>query len=222
MTAPRFIPAPTIDSRSDKELIERAEEFYTTMQRRRTARDFSDRPVPRDLIEQCIRTAATAPSGANLQPWHFVAISDSDLKREIRISAEAEEKEFYEHRAPKAWLEALAPLGTDWHKPFLETAPWLIAVFAQPFRILPDGTRSPTYYAVESVGIAAGMLVTAVHSCGLTSLTHTPSPMGFLNRILKRPSHEKPFLLLVVGHPARDARVPDISRKSLVEISSFV
>ena len=185
-------------------------------------RDFSDRSVPREVIEYCIRTAATAPSGANLQPWHFVAISDSDLKHEIRIAAEAEEKEFYEHRAPNAWLEALAPLGTDWHKPFLETAPWLIAVFAQPFRILPDGTRSPTYYAVESVGIAAGMLVTAVHSCGLASLTHTPSPMGFLNRILKRPSDEKPFLLLVVGRPKRDARVPDISRKSLMEISSFV
>jgi hypothetical protein len=144
------------------------------------------------------------------------------VKREIRIAAEAEEKEFYESRAPKAWLEALAPLGTDWHKPFLESAPWLIAVFAQPFRILPDGTRSPTYYAIESVGIAAGILVTAVHSCGLVSLTHTPSPMGFLNRILERPSYEKPFLLLVVGHPSGDACVPDISRKPLAEISSFV
>ena len=192
------------------------------MQKRRTVRDFSDRPVPRELIEYCLSAAGTAPSGANLQPWHFVAISDADVKREIRIAAEAEEKEFYEHRAPKAWLEALAPLGTDWHKPFLETAPWLVAVFAQPFRILPDGTRSPTYYAIESVGIATGILVTAVHSCGLASLTHTPSPMGFLNRILKRPSHEKPFLLLVVGHPAQDARVPDISRKPLAEISSFV
>ena len=192
------------------------------MQRRRTIRDFSDRPVPREVIEYCIRTAGTAPNGANLQPWHFVTISDPAVKREIRIAAEAEEKEFYEHRAPKAWLEALAPLGTDWHKPFLESAPWLIAVFAQPFRILPDGTRSPTYYAIESVGIATGILVTAVHSCGLVSLTHTPSPMGFLNRILERPSHEKPFLLLVVGHPARDARVPDISRKPLAEISSFV
>ena len=192
------------------------------MQKRRTVRDFSDRPVPRELIEHCLSAAGTAPSGANLQPWHFVAISDPDVKREIRIAAEAEEKEFYEHRAPKAWLEALAPLGTDWHKPFLETAPWLVAVFAQPFRILPDGTRSPTYYAIESVGIATGILVTAVHSCGLASLTHTPSPMGFLNRILKRPSHEKPFLLLVVGHPAQDARVPDISRKPLAKISSFV
>jgi nitroreductase len=220
--APRFIPAPNIGNCSDTELIERARKFYATMQRRRTIRNFSDRPVSRDVIEYCIRTAGTAPNGANLQPWHFVAISDPAVKREIRIAAESEEKEFYERRAPKAWLEALAPLGTDWHKPFLESAPWLIAVFAQPFRILPDGTRSPTYYAIESVGIAAGVLVTAVHSCGLVSLTHTPSPMGFLNRILERPSHEKPFLLLVVGHPARDACVPDISRKSLAEISSFV
>jgi nitroreductase len=222
MKAPRFVSAPKIDTGTDKELIERSKEFYAMMQKRRTVRDFSDRPVPRELIEHCLSAAGTAPSGANLQPWHFVAISDPDVKREIRIAAEAEEKEFYEHRAPKAWLEALAPLGTDWHKPFLETAPWLVAVFAQPFRILPDGTRSPTYYAIESVGIATGILVTAVHSCGLASLTHTPSPMGFLNRILKRPSHEKPFLLLVVGHPAQDARVPDISRKPLAKISSFV
>jgi nitroreductase len=220
--APRFIPAPNVGNCSDTELIERARKFYATMQRRRTIRNFSDRPVSREVIEYCIRTAGTAPNGANLQPWHFVAISDPGVKREIRIAAESEEKEFYERRAPKAWLEALAPLGTDWHKPFLESAPWLIAVLAQPFRILPDGTRSPTYYAIESVGIAAGVLVTAVHSCGLVSLTHTPSPMGFLNRILERPSHEKPFLLLVVGHPARDACVPDISCKSLAEISSFV
>jgi nitroreductase len=222
MKAPRFVSAPKIDTGTDKELIERSKEFYAMMQKRRTVRDFSARPVPRELIEHCLSSAGTAPSGANLQPWHFVAISDPDVKREIRIAAEAEEKEFYEHRAPKAWLEALAPLGTDWHKPFLETAPWLVAIFAQPFRILSDGTRSPTYYAIESVGIATGILVTAVHSCGLASLTHTPSPMGFLNRILKRPSHEKPFLLLVVGHPAQDARVPDISRKPLAKISSFV
>jgi nitroreductase len=157
-----------------------------------------------------------------LQPWHFVAVSDPALKHEIRGAAEKEEKEFYEHRAPKAWLEALAPLGTDSNKPFLETAPWLIAVFAQPFRILEDGTRSPTYYAIESVGIATGILVTAVHSCGLVSLTHTPSPMGFLNRILGRPSYEKPFVLLVVGHPAENALVPDIGRKPIDAISSFV
>jgi iodotyrosine deiodinase len=222
MTLPSLVPAPKINNRSDDELVRRAQEFYEVMQRRRTIRDFSDRPVRREVIEHCIRAAGTAPSGANLQPWHFVAISDPAIKREIRIAAEKEEKEFYEHRAPKAWLEALAPLGTDSNKPFLEIAPWLIAVFAQPFRILADGTRSPTYYAIESVGIATGILVTAVHSCGLVSLTHTPSPMGFLNRILARPSYEKPFVLLVVGHPAENALVPDIGRKPLDKISSFV
>ena len=222
MTLPRWVPAPKIDDRSDDELLRRAREFYETMQRRRTIRDYSNRPVPREVIEYCIRAAGTAPSGANLQPWHFAAVSDPAIKRQIRIAAEKEEKEFYEHRAPKAWLDALAALGTDSNKPFLEIAPWLIAVFAQPFRTLADGTRSPTYYAIESVGIATGMLVTAVHSCGLVALTHTPSPMGFLNKILGRPSHEKPFVLLVVGHPVEGARVPDISRKDLNEISSFV
>ena len=156
-----------------------------------------------------------------MQPWHFVAVSDPVVKHQIRIAVEKKEKEFYAHRAPKAWLEALAPLGTDSNKPFLEIAPWLIAVFAQPFRILADGTRSPTYYAIESVGIATGILVTAVHSCGLVSLTHTPSPMGFLNRILGRPLYEKAFVLLVVGHPAENALIPDIGRKPLEEISSF-
>ncbi len=219
---PRLVPAPKIDSQSDDEILRRTKEFYETMQRRRTFRDFSDRPVPRKVIEHCIRAAGTAPSGANLQPWHFVAVSDPVVKQQIRIAAEKEEKEFYAQRAPKAWLEALAPLGTDSNKPFLEIAPWLIAVFAQPFRILTDGNRSPTYYAIESVGIATGILVTAVHSCGLVSLTHTPSPMGFLNRILGRPSHEKPFVLLVVGHPAENALVPDIGRKSVEKISSFV
>jgi iodotyrosine deiodinase len=222
MTLPKLVPAPKIDSRSDDELLRRAQEFYEMMQRRRTFRDFSERSVPREVIEYCIRAAGTAPSGANLQPWHFVAVSEPAVKEEIRIAAEKEEKEFYAHRAPKAWLEALGPLGTDSNKPFLEIAPWLIAVFAQPFRILADGTRSPTYYAIESVGIATGILVTAVHSCGLVSLTHTPSPMGFLNRILGRPSDEKPFVLLVVGHPAENALVPDIGRKPFEEISSFV
>jgi iodotyrosine deiodinase len=207
---------------SDEEILERARNFYEAMQRRRTIRDYSDRPVPREVIEYCIRAAGTAPSGANLQQWHFVAVSDPAVKHQIRVAAEKEEREFYAKRAPKAWLEALAPLGTDPNKPFLETAPWLIAVFAQPFRTLADGTRSPTYYAIESVGIATGLLVTAVHSCCLVALTHTPSPMGFLNKILGRPSHEKPFVLLVVGHPAENARVPDISRKDLSEISSFV
>ena len=222
MMKPRLVPAPKIENRSDEELLRCAREFYETMERRRTFRDYSDRPVPREVMEYCLRTAGTAPSGANLQPWHFVAISDPAIKREIRVAAESEEREFYQHRAPKAWLEALAPLGTDSNKAFLETAPWLVAVFAQPVRILADGTRSPTYYAIESVGIATGMLVTAVHSSGLVALTHTPSPMGFLNKILGRPSHEKPFVLLVVGHPADNALVPDIGRKPLDEISSFL
>ena len=222
MSLPRFVPAPKIKPLADDQILKRARQFYEAMRRRRTIRDYSDRPVPRKVIEYCIRAAGTAPSGANLQPWHFVAVSDAAIKRQIRVAAEKEEKEFYEHRAPKAWLEALAPLGTDSNKPFLETAPWLIAVFAQPFRTLADGTRSPTYYAIESVGIATGLLVTAVHSCGLVALTHTPSPMGFLNKILERPSHEKPFVLLVVGHPAENAQVPDIGRKALAEISSFV
>jgi iodotyrosine deiodinase len=222
MDFPRLVPAREIAQRDDNDVLEKAQRFYENMQERRTIRDFSDRPVPREVIEVCLRAAGTAPSGANLQPWHFVAVNDPAVKKEIRVAAEIEEKEFYEQRAPKAWLEALAPLGTDSRKPFLETAPWLIAVFAQPFRILPDGTRSPTYYAIESVGIATGLLVTAVHLCGLAALTHTPSPMGFLNRILGRPSHEKAFVLLVVGHPARGALVPDIGRKPLTEISSFV
>jgi len=218
----RMISAPRIENRSDDELLQAARRFYETMGLRRTIRDFSDRPVPREIIEECIRAAGTAPSGANLQPWHFVALSDPTTTREIRFAAETEEKEFYERRAPEAWLEALAPIGTDSNKPFLEIAPWLIAVFAQPFRHLPDGSRSPTYYAIESVGIATGILVTALHTCGLAVLTHTPSPMGFLNRILGRPAHEKPFVLLVTGHPAEDARVPDIGRKRLEEISTFL
>jgi iodotyrosine deiodinase len=221
MEFPQFVSAPKRCKASDQELMANATGFYQTMQRRRTIRDFSDRPVPREVIEQCIRAAGTAPNGANLQPWHFVVISNPDVKHEIRIAAEIEEKEFYTNRAPKEWLAALAPLGTDSSKPFLETAPWLIAIFVQPYRVLADGTRIKTYYAIESVGIATGLLVAAVHSCGLASLTHTPSPMGFLNRILGRPQHEKPFLLLVVGHPAAEAMVPNISRKSLEEISSF-
>ena len=192
------------------------------MRQRRTVRDFSERPVPREIIESCLRVAGSAPSGANLQPWHFVAVSDPEIKREIRVAAEAEEKEFYEHRAPAEWLEALAPIGTDWRKPFLEVAPWLIAIFSQPYRTLPNGKKFKHYYATESVGIATGLLIAAVHTTGLVSLTHTPSPMAFLNRILKRPAYEKPFLLLVVGHPAENATVPDIKRKPLAEIASFL
>ena len=184
-------------------------------------RDFSTRPVAREVIEDCLRAAGTAPSGANMQPWHFVAVSEPEAKREIRLAAEVEEREFYQHRAPAEWLAALAALRTDARKPFLETAPWLIAIFVQPYRLNDAGTRVKHYYATESVGIATGPLVAALHYAGLATLTHTPSPMGFLNSVLGRPLHEKPFLLLVVGHPAEGAQVPDIKRKTLTEISSF-
>ena len=221
MNKPNFVPLPACEILSDEEIGARAASFHARMARR-TVRDFSDRPVPRAVIEHCLRTAGSAPNGANLQPWHFVAVSDPALKHEIRLAAEAEEKEFYEHRAPNEWLEALAALGTDAQKPFLERAPWLIAIFAQPYRILPDGRKQKHYYVTESVGIATGFLVAAIHQAGLVSLTHTPSPMGFLNKLLHRPAHEKPFLLLVVGHPADSAMVPDIQRKPLGEISSFL
>ena len=222
MTKLNFVPLPPRETLTDNELLARTSNFHAAMARRRTVRDFSDRPVPREVIEHCLSTAGSAPNGANLQPWHFVAVSDPALKNEIRVAAEAEEREFYEHRAPNEWLEALAALGTDSSKPFLETAPWLIAIFSQPYRVLPDGRRLKHYYATESVGIATGFLIAAIHQAGLASLTHTPSPMGFLNKLLQRPSYEKPFLLLVVGHPAEGAVVPDIQRKPLTEISSFI
>ncbi len=222
MNKPTFIPLPPRDDLPDLELAMRAAKFQAEMARRRTVRDFSDRPVPREVIETCLRTAGSAPNGANLQPWHFVAVHDAALKHEIRVAAEAEEEEFYTHRAPNEWLEALSALGTDAAKPFLEKAPWLIAIFAQPYRILPDGRKMKLYYASESVGIATGFLIASIHLAGLASLTHTPSPMGFLNKLLGRPPHEKPFLLLVVGYPAEGALVPDIQRKPLAEISSFI
>ena len=196
----------------------RSRVFFDNLSNRRTIRDFSDKPVDKSAIENCIKTAGTAPSGANMQPWHFVLISDPAIKKQIRIAAEKEEREFYEQRAPKEWLEALAPLGTDDNKPYLETAPYLIAIFMQRFGKLPDGREVKHYYGLESVGIATGMLITAIHNAGLTSLTHTPSPMGFLNKILERPKNERPFLLLVVGHPTEDAKVPDIKRKDINEI----
>jgi nitroreductase len=196
----------------------RSQIFFENLSTRRTIRNFSDKPVDREVIENCIRTAGTAPSGANMQPWHFVLISDPTIKKQIRVAAEKEEKEFYEKRAPKEWLEALAPLGTDNNKPYLETAPYLIAIFMQRYGKLPDGREVKHYYGLESVGIATGMLITAIHNAGLASLTHTPSPMGFLNQILKRPKNERPFLLLVVGHPSEGAAVPDIKRKDMSEI----
>ena len=222
MKKSNFIPYDTFQEYPTEEMIERARSFRTEMQRRRTIRDFDSRPVPRENIEECIRTAGTAPNGANMQPWRFVVVSDPGVKKKIREAAEAEEREFYERRATEEWLEALAPLGTDWQKPFLEEAPYLIVIFGLSNTILPDGQKLKNYYVTESVGIATGMLITAIHNAGLASLTHTPSPMAFLNKILDRPANERPFLVLVVGYPAKDLTVPEISKKSLGEIASFI
>lgn len=222
MSLPGFIPLSDYQEYGIDEMKERAAAFSRQMRRRRTVRHFSDRPIPLEIIQECIRAAASAPSGANLQPWRFVVVSDPSVKRQIRIAAEQEEKEFYTKRAPKEWLEALAPLGTDEHKPFLETAPYLIAIFVERYGVLPDGRKVKHYYAVESVGIATGILITAIHTAGLASLTHTPSPMKFLNEILGRQSNESPFLLLVVGYPAEGALVPDIERKRMENVCTFI
>lgn len=222
MRQPIFKPFSEYQEFPVEEMKARAAKFYADIRRRRTVREFSDRPVPREIIEHCLLAAGTAPNGANLQPWHFVVISDPAIKKQIRQAAEEEERAFYQERAPQEWLEALAPLGTDEHKPFLETAPYLIAIFAQNYGLTPDGNKVKHYYATESVGIATGMLITAVHNAGLASLTHTPSPMGFLNEILNRPSNERPFLILVVGYPAEDAQVPVITKKPLDEIATFL
>ncbi len=217
-----YVPLTGYREFSIEEMRSRLDEFQADVQRRRTVRDFSDRPVPRDIVENALRAAGSAPSGANLQPWHFVVVGDADKKRQIRWAAEEEEKEFYEHRASAEWLAALEPLGTDTHKPFLEDAPYLIAVFMQKTGILPDGRKVKHYYPAESTGLATGILITALHRAGLVLLTHTPSPMGFLNELLDRPKNEKPFLLLVVGYPASDVMVPDIRRKTLAEFVTFV
>jgi len=207
---------------SDEEILGRAHRFNEQMQQRRTVRSFSDRPVAREVIEQCLRVAGSAPSGANLQPWSFVAISDPAVKRKIRLAAEDEERAFYSGRAPQPWLEVLKPLETNESKPFLEVAPWLVAIFVQRTGRSTDGVSAKHYYAIESVGIATGLLITACHLCGLATLTHTPSPMNFLATILERPDNERPFLLLVIGHPAEGATVPDIERKRFDEIAHFV
>lgn len=222
---PRFLPLE-FERLAPEEALRRSQEFRSRIARRRTVRDFSDEPVPEDLVLNAVRAAATAPSGANRQPWKFVVVSDPTVKRRIRIAAEAEEKDSYERRMPEEWLEALAPLGTDWRKPFLETAPYLVVVFkmdfepASPSDGVNDGTavKRKNYYASESVGIACGFLLVALHLSGLATLTHTPSPMGFLNGILGRPPHEKPFLLIPVGYPAAGAKVPDIGRKAEGEV----
>jgi iodotyrosine deiodinase len=221
MPALKTIALPPRDPIPDEERIARAAGFADEMARRRTVRDFAPTPVPRALIEHCLRAAGTAPSGANQQPWRFVAISDPALKHRIREAAEAEEREFYEHRAPDAWLEALAPLGTDADKPFLDVAPWLIAVFYERFGLDADGNKHKRYYPHESVGIATGLLIAALHRAGLATLTHTPSPMGFLNEVLDRPRNEMAYLLLVAGHPAEDCRVPDVERLPLEAYASF-
>jgi iodotyrosine deiodinase len=205
-----------------QQMRERAEVFFEQMRTRRSVRDFSDREVPLEIIEQCLLTAGSAPSGANRQPWHFAVVSDPARKQEIRLGAEEEEREFYQRRAPQDWLDALAPLGTDEHKPFLEIAPYLIVIFSQKFEVDAAGKKHKNYYVPESVGIATGMLIAALHNAGLATLTHTPSPMKFLNRILDRPDTEKPAMILVVGYPAEGAEVPDITRKSLKDIASFL
>ena len=216
-----FVPLDSYVGYPPPEMVRRAAVFRELAARRRTVRDYSDRPVPREVIEECVRAAGTAPSGANHQPWHFVVVSDRGVKARIRVAAEREERAFYRGGAPREWLEALAALGTDENKPFLETAPYLIAIFAERYMLRPDGGKVKNYYVQESVGIATGVLITALHYAGLATLTHTPSPMNFLNDILGRPSNERPFLLLVTGYPADDARVPAITRKPLEGIATF-
>jgi iodotyrosine deiodinase len=216
------IPLSGYRELNSAEMLARADTFAAEIGRRRSVRRFAERPIPAGVIEACLRAAGAAPSGANRQPWHFAVVEDAATKRKIREGAEAEEREFYEHRAAQDWLDALAPLGTDANKPFLEIAPTLIAVFSQKHTISASGEKFKNYYPVESVGIATGFLIAALHHAGLATLTHTPSPMKFLNEILARPESEKPFVLLVVGYPAADATVPDIQRKSLNEIASFV
>ena len=222
MTEHKTVPLADYRAYSVEEMRERVERFHADMARRRTVREFSDRPVPRDIIETALEAAGTAPSGANLQPWHFVVVGAAETKKRIREAAEAEERQFYEHRASPEWLAALEPLGTDSSKPFLETAPYLIAVFLQKYGRLDDGRKVKHYYPTESTGLATGILITALHRAGLATLTHTPSPMKFLNEILGRPVSERPFLLLVVGYPAEDARVPDIERKDLHDFTTFI
>ncbi len=206
----------------DEEMLARAEAFYRDLDRRRSVRDFTARPVPRRLVELAIRTASTAPSGAHKQPWTFVAVGDAEVKRRIREAAEEEERAFYAERATAEWLDALAPIGTDWRKPFLETVPWVVVLFAQSTGVDEAGEKQKHYYVQESCGIAAGFFIAALHRMGLATLTHTPSPMRFLNEILGRPGNERPYILFPVGFPAADAEVPDLERKPLGEVAVWV
>ncbi len=220
MSRALFEPLAGYHGHADPDMQARARRFYAELRRRRSVREFSDRPVPRDVIENALRAAGSAPSGANLQPWHFAVITDGRAKQRIRVMAEQEEREFYDGRAPQEWLDALAPLGTDANKPFLEIAPVLIAIFAQRHGSLPDGRLVKHYYVPESVGIATGFLIATLHDAGLATLTHTPSPMGFLKQILGRPEHERPFLLIPIGYPSDDCVVPKfaVQRKPLDEV----
>ena len=203
---------------STDEMNLRSKSLLHQIQQRRSVRDFSSQNVPIEVIKNCIKTAASAPSGANKQPWHFSLVQDKKIKKEIRVAAESEEKQFYEHRASKEWLEDLNQFGTDWKKPFLETAPFLIVIFSQVFEKNADGENRKNYYVNESVGIAAGFLLTALHNAGLATLTHTPSPMNFLAKILKRPDNERAYLLIPVGYPSKNAKVPIISKKPFSKI----
>lgn len=216
-----FIPL-NFAAQDEQAMVQAARAFYQQMASRRSVRDFSAKPIPQSILEQAILAAGSAPSGANMQPWHFTVVQDPSIKKRIRQAAEIEERELYENRASDEWLDALAPLGTDANKPFLETAPALIAIFLKKVTIDEAGAKHKNYYTSESVGIATGMLITALHRAGLGTLTHTPSPMKFLTEILERPSHERPFLLLVVGFPEEGAMVPDIQRLPLDKISTFL
>jgi len=216
-----FIPYSSYKSYPIEEMQKRSEEFFTDIQRRRTVRDFSNEPVPKEIIENCLRAAGTAPSGANRQPWHFSVVSDLETKKKIREAAEEEEKKFYSGRAPDEWLEALEPLGTDENKPFLEVAPYLIVIFSEAYGLDAQSEKIKNYYVSESVGIATGMLITALHNAGLATLTHTPSPMNFLRKILGRGENERAFLILVTGFPSENAIVPNIAKKNLEEYSTF-
>lgn len=206
----------------DASMLQESQSFYQLMARRRTIREFSDQKIPQTVLENAIKAAGTAPSGANMQPWHFVVIQDAAVKKRVREAAEIEERELYEHRAGDEWLKALAPLGTDANKPFLETAPALIAIFLKKFSVDEAGKKHKNYYTAESVGIATGILITALHKSGLATLTHTPSPMRFLGEILERPAFERPYMLLVCGYPTDDVMVPDIKRRELHQISTFI
>ena len=221
MTTGDFIPLD-FEKRSADSTSKRAQDFYQLMSKRRTVRDFSTQPIPAGVLEQVILTAGSAPSGANMQPWHFAVIQNPDVKKRIRKAAEAEERELYERRASEQWLKVLEPLGTDANKPFLETAPALIAIFLKRFTVDKKGEKHKNYYTSESVGIATGLLIAALHNAGLATLTHTPSPMKFLSDILERPDNERPFLLLVCGYPAENVTVPNIKRQRLETIASFV